>query len=65
MKIELEKANYVPPPVKPRPKPTLTFSYGNWRFKGLKDSLKGDDHKVRIKALIEINEDFHDAEKIN
>lgn len=61
----MERANYVPPPFIPRPKPTLTFAYGNWRFKGLKNSLGGDDHDVRVKALIEINEDFHQADKVN
>ena len=49
----------------PHPKSTLTFAYGESRFKEMKKSLSGTDNVLRTKILIEINEDFHQADKVN
>ena len=49
---------------KPPPEQFLTFAYGDQRFKKLKKNLGGKTDELRIKALIEINEDFHQADKI-
>ena len=47
------------------PKSTLTFAYGEGRFKEMQKSLSGTDNVLRTKILIEINEDFHQADKVN
>ncbi len=47
------------------PKSTLTFAYGESRFKEMQKSLSGTDNVLRTKILIEINEDFHQADKVN
>ena len=49
----------------PHPKSTLTFAYGEGRFKEMQKSLSGTDNILRTKILIEINEDFHQADKVN
>jgi len=49
----------------PHPKSTLTFAYGNLRYDMLDKSLKSKDDVLRKKVLIEINEDFHQADKLN
>ena len=38
---------------------------GEQRFKELQKSLSGKDNVLRTKILVEINEDFHQADKIN
>lgn len=49
----------------PHPKSTLTFAYGSLRFEQLDKDLKEPDDVLRKKVLIEINEDFHQADKMN
>ena len=53
---------------------TLTFAYGNLRYGNLllinflemlDLGLKSDDDLLRTKVLVEINEDFHQADKLN
>lgn len=47
------------------PTSTLTFAYGNLRYEMLDKGLKSDDDVLRTKVLVEINEDFHQADKLN
>ena len=58
----------------PNPMSTLTFAYGNLRYGNLllinflemlDQGLKSDDDLLRTKVLVEINEDFHQADKLN
>ena len=49
----------------PHPQSTLTFAYGDQRFVKMQEELAGKDNILRTKVLLEINEDFHQADKIN
>lgn len=49
----------------PHPASTLTFAYGNWRYEELERALNSNDQVLRRKVLIEVNEDFHQADKLN
>lgn len=62
-----------------QPKSTLTFAYGNRKYgkfvlqlylilfvlDKIQRSLAGDDNVLRTKILKEINEDFHQGDKLN
>lgn len=71
--ISLHRNQINPVPV---PKSTLTFAYGNLRYgkltrwlthllEMLDKSLQSDDNVLRTKVLVEVNEDFHQADLIN
>ena len=48
------------------PKSTLTFAYsGILKYQKMARQMEGDDSKLRIKILQEVNEDFHAADKLN
>ena len=49
----------------PHPQSTLTFAYGDLRFEKMQREMSGSDNVLRTKVLIEINEDFHQADKVN
>ena len=59
----------------PHPESTLTFAYGNLKYgknscfnpfvDELEKNLLKKDDVLRKKVLIEINEDFHQADKLN
>ena len=49
----------------PHPKSTLTFAYGDMRYEKMQKEMAGDDNVLRTKVLVEINEDFHQADKVN
>lgn len=48
-----------------QPKSTLTFAYGNRKYDKIQRSLAGNDNVLRTKILKEINEDFHQGDKLN
>lgn len=43
----------------------MTFAYGNQKYDKMTREMSGTDDVLRRKVLIEINEDFHQADKIN
>ena len=47
------------------PESTLTFAYGDLKYEKLSRELSGTDSILRTKVLIEVNEDFHQADKLN
>lgn len=49
----------------PHPESTLTFAYGDMRYEKMQREMAGHDNVLRTKVLIEINEDFHQADKVN
>ena len=49
----------------PQPRSTLTFAYGDQKYDKMTRQMAGKDDVLRTKVLIEINEDFHQADKIN
>lgn len=49
----------------PHPESTLTFAYGDMRYEKMERELAGEDNVLRTKVLVEINEDFHQADKVN
>ena len=49
----------------PHPKSTLTFAYGDMCYEKMQREMAGTDNVLRTKVLIEINEDFHQADKVN
>jgi hypothetical protein len=49
----------------PHPVSTLTFAYGNQKYEKMHRQLAGSDNVLRTKVLVEINEDFHQADKVN
>jgi len=53
--------------VNPQPDPasTLTFAYGTSKYNKIVNQMKSDDSVLRKKVLVEINEDFHQADKLN
>lgn len=44
---------------------TLTFAYGDGKYLKMCREMAGSDDILRTKVLTEINEDFHQADKIN
>ncbi len=49
----------------PLPMSTLTFAYGDGKYQKMCREMAGSDDILRTKVLTEINEDFHQADKIN
>ncbi|CDW75208.1 UNKNOWN [Stylonychia lemnae] len=49
----------------PMPLSTLTFAYGDQKYEKMCREMAGKDDVLRRKVLIEINEDFHQADKLN
>jgi len=49
----------------PMPESTLTFAYGVQKYEKMSLEMKSGDNVLRTKVLIEINEDFHQADKVN
>ena len=47
------------------PKSTLTFAYGGGKYQKMTRQMEGDDNVLRTKILIEINNDFHQGDKLN
>jgi hypothetical protein len=47
------------------PKSTLTFAYGDNKYDKMARQMDGNDPVLRTKILIEINEDFHQGDKLN
>lgn len=49
------------------PKSTLTFAHGNLKYHKISRQMaeKVDDNVLREKILIEINNDFHQGDKLN
>jgi hypothetical protein len=49
----------------PEPESNLTFAYGTSKYQKMVEQMKTKDDVLRTKVLIEINEDFHQADKLN
>eukprot|EP00347_Sterkiella_histriomuscorum_P003743 403363117 len=49
----------------PLPESTLTFAYGDHKYEKMCREMSGKDDILRTKVLIEINEDFHQGDKLN
>lgn len=47
------------------PKSTLTFAHGSRKYDKMARQMEGDDNVLRTKILQEINEDFHQGDKLN
>lgn len=47
------------------PQSTLTFAYGNFKYNKMCDEMKTNDDVLKEKVLKEINEDFHQGDKVN
>ena len=47
------------------PKSTLTFAYGDGKYHKFARQMSGDDSVLRTKILREVNEDFHQGDKVN
>ena len=49
----------------PHPLSTLTFAYGDQKYTKMCHEMSGRDDILRKKVLVEVNEDFHQADKID
>lgn len=47
------------------PKSTLTFAHGDRRYDKMTRQMASEDNVLRTKILIEINNDFHQGDKLN
>jgi hypothetical protein len=47
------------------PKSTLTFAYGDFKYNKMCEEMKTTDNILKEKVLKEINEDYHQADKVN
>lgn len=47
------------------PKSTLTFAYGDGKYPKFARSMAASDNVLRTKILVEVNEDFHQCDKLN
>jgi hypothetical protein len=53
------------PNPEPLPQSTLTFAYGEFKYNKMCAEMTSEDDVLIEKVLKEINEDFHQADKIN